>query len=233
MKFNKSIIMLVGLTILLTLFLMYKPTKETYTGNLRVENDKDKKLALKYALKKVCEKRGYKWIEGGDEFTYDCKHTEETCKRDSVYPTKEGAIPQYFEWRASNSSDAKDVGSKTVNIMDGRPQSLSKSVGQSSLSESENDINNEDAGGLCILGNERFRSFCEENGLTYNPDDGSCVTNRKYCNNRCLPFCNGDCYLPPDSWAYEQIFGATLSRSFGCARNMTLEGVCSAVQKTN
>ena len=204
---------------------------EGYVGNLKVETELDRKRALKYALKKTCEKRGYRWIEGGDEFTYDCKHTKETCKRDSVYPTKKDEIPQYYEWRDVNSKDAKDVASKTVNLIDNKPQSTSKTLGQSSLSESEYDINNEDAGGICIIGNERFRSFCEDNDLTYNPDDGSCVTNRKYCNNRCLPFCNGDCYLPPDTWTFEQVFGTTLSRSFGCARNMTLEGVCSVVEK--
>lgn len=82
--------------------------------------------------------------------------------------------------------------------------------------------------GKCIMGNASYRSFCEEEGLTYDSTTGTCKTNKMYCLNRLLPFCNGDCYTPPLQYAAEQIFGKTASRIFGfISPEMAItQGVC-------
>jgi hypothetical protein len=65
----------------------------------------------------------------------------------------------------------------------------------------------------CIIGNEGFRDFCEKEGLTYDTETGICKTNLKYCNSKGLPFCNGDCFIPPLQWLSEQVLGTTLGRT--------------------
>lgn len=188
--------------------------KEHYM-NLRVANELDHKRATKYALKKMCESKGYSWVELGDEFTYDCKHTEETCKKMSVYPTKLDESPAYYEWRDKDSKDAKASAENAINLTDNSGQStLSKQVGQSSVSQSQEDITRD---GICIIGNEYFRELCEKEGLDYDITDGSCKVNRKYCYSKCLSYCNGDCFQSPDSVIYETVLGSTAGRALTCA----------------
>lgn len=187
--------------------------KEHYM-NLRVANELDHKRATKYAIKKMCESKGYSWVELGDEFTYDCKHTEETCKKSSVYPTKKDESPAYYEWRDKDSKDAKTSAENDINLTSNQQQSLSKQMGQSSVSQSQEDIKRD---GICIIGNEYFRETCEKEGLDYDITDGSCKVNRKYCYSKCLAYCNGDCFQPPDSWTYEFLLGATAGRALTCA----------------
>lgn len=206
---------------------------ETYVGNLKVATDLDRRKALKYALQQTCINKGYKWVELGDEMTFDCKYTKDTCLKDSIYPTQENKLPKYYEWRDSTSEDAKKVVENTLNspsrnvsASDTSQDTLSKKIGLSSLSQTEQDILDKD--GLCILGNETFRQFCEDNGLTYNPKDGSCVTNESYCLKRVLPFCNGDCYKPPVSFLTESVLGTTLGRSLATMSNYGIAGICKA-----
>lgn len=201
-------------------------TKENF-GNLRVANELDKKRALKYALKKTCELKGYMWVEQADEFTYDCKHTKETCNKESVYPTKAGDIPKYYEWREPDSKDALNAAQNSINLLDNRSETLSKQVGQSSLTESENDITKN---GICIIGNEYFRETCESNKLTYDKTDGSCKTNRSYCASKCLPYCNGDCWQTTSNRVGEAILGSTLGRTLTCANKerAVTEAICLA-----
>jgi hypothetical protein len=207
------------LLLLLYLFLRYSVAKfffkKEHFMNLRVANEIDHKRATKYALKKICESRGYSWIEQGDEFTYDCKHTEETCKQSSVYPTKPDDVPSYYEWRDKDSTDAKIAAENAINLEDKSQQdSLSKQMGESSLSQSEYDITRN---GICIIGNEYFREMCEKEGLDYDVKDGSCKVNRKYCYSKCLSYCNGDCFQPPDSVVWEFLLGTTAGRAYACA----------------
>jgi hypothetical protein len=203
------------LLLLLDLFLRFGNffKKEDYM-NLRVANELDHKRATKYAIKKMCESKGYSWVELGDEFTYDCKHTEETCKKMSVYPTKENDSPAYYEWRDKDSKDAKISAENDINSIGNQQQSLSKQMGQSSVSQSQEEITRN---GICIIGNEYFRETCEKEGLDYDITDGSCKVNRKYCYSKCLAYCNGDCFQPPDSQTYEFLLGATAGRALTCA----------------
>lgn len=84
--------------------------------------------------------------------------------------------------------------------------------------------------GKCIGGNTAFRSFCEEEGLKYDPSTGDCKTHKTYCLKRLLPFCDGDCYNPPVQGFFEKVFGPTLTRSIGfiLPESAIIQGVCSA-----
>jgi hypothetical protein len=151
-----------------------------------VATEKDNILAFKNALKNRCKKLKYQWIEGNTEDSWECAHTRETCLEDSIYPTLEDAIPQYYEWRPKTQR--------------------------------------------CIIGNEGYRYFCEKEGLTYNAETGECKTSREYCNKKGLPFCNGDCYIPPLQWLNEQIFGKTIGRTLsqGTLERGIAEALCRA-----
>lgn len=174
--------------IILILFIYYiyaqDYKKETYVQQIATE--RDKKLAIKEALRKRCIKGGYVWKPGPTEYDYDCVHTKATCLRDSVYPTPAEKDPKYYEWRAEAGNDR------------------------------------------CIIANEGWREFCEKEGLSYNPENGQCKTNRQYCMNKGLPFCNGDCFVPPLQWLSEQIFGTTLGRTLAQAspERWITEGAC-------
>jgi hypothetical protein len=90
------------LVFLIFIFLIYQNSsiqKENYVGNLRVANEIDHKRAVKYAIKKLCEKNYYIWREGRGEFDYECTHTKESCEKDSIYPTPKYGNPKYYEWR--------------------------------------------------------------------------------------------------------------------------------------
>ncbi len=208
------ILLLLLLLLLLYLILRYSVAKKEDFMNLRVANEIDHKRATKYALKKICESKGYSWIEQGDEFTYDCKHTEQTCKQSSVYPTKPDEAPSYYEWRDKDSKDAQTAAENAIQLKDKSQQdSLSKQVGESSGSQSKFDITRN---GICIIGNEYFREMCEKEGLDYDIKDGSCKVNRKYCYSKCLAYCNGDCFQPPDSVVWEALLGSTAGRAYAC-----------------
>jgi hypothetical protein len=219
---------ILGFLLLVTAAFHFRKQKaENYVGNLHVATPIDIKRAYKYALKKMCDAGGYTWVEQADEFTYDCKHTQDTCERDSVYPTLTDTTPKYYEWRKPETKDAQIAASRAGQLIDTSTRTLSQIAGHSSLRESSSNINNKDTGGVCIMGNEMYRKFCEDNGLTYNKQTGKCVTNKQYCNNRCLPFCNGDCFRPPKSWLVEQVIGTTVGRTLNCAANMATSAVCN------
>ena len=196
----------------------YKGNIETYVGNLKVATDLDKKKAAKYAMKEMCEKKGYLWIQGGDEFIYDCKHSKTTCERDSIYPTPDtdDAIPQYYEWRDIDSEEAQEAAQlgqefSTAGL-------LSSSLGQSANISNASDILNKDiVGGLCILGNEHMRKLCTDEGLKYDKTNGKCFTTKEYCYNRWLAYCDGDCFKPPTSYISEKLFGTTIGRTLAQA----------------
>lgn len=207
------------ITTLIILFFLYKKYQsvnyasqnesskiEPFIGTSRMETELDKKRAVKYAMKKMCEKQGYQWIQGGDEFVYDCKHTRDTCLRESVFPTKKDADPKYYEWRPTSSPDAKELGIEAEKY--GMGSTIS---GATNLSKEE--VNAVEAGGVCIIGNEPFRQFCEDEFLQYDPSNGKCVTTAEYCNPRMLAFCNGDCLETPSSKVLSSVFGTTIGRS--------------------
>jgi hypothetical protein len=184
--------------------------KELYTGTLRVATDLDFKRAYKFALQQTCIENGNTWVQGGDEFNYDCKYNKESCLKNSVYPTLVGDNPSYYEWRKNGSTDAINANLNSLQ---------------------DNTININDNGGICIIGNETYRDFCEKNKLTYNPEDGSCVTNKDYCLTKVLPFCNGDCYVPPNTWLTQNLFGTTLGRALTAPQSYLVEGICELDNK--
>lgn len=223
--------------ILITVILYnYYTIKETYVGNLKVATELDNRRALKYALEQTCKNKGHRWINLGDEMEFDCKFTKDSCIKTSIYPTPDNKAPRYYEWRDSNSEDAKKVvkntlnsKSKNIDVTDTSQDTLSKQIGLSSASQKKSDILDKD--GLCIMGNEYFRQLCEDNQLTYNKDTGQCVTNEPYCLKRVLPFCDGDCFKPPGSWLSESILGTTLGRSLAAVENYSYAGVCKAASE--
>lgn len=211
---NNGILLIIILT---TLFFFYKKywntntifekNKETFIGTKRIATDLDHKRAVKYAMQKMCEKGGYAWIQGGDEFTYDCKHKKETCLRESVYPTQKDAVPQYYEWRDSNSSEAKEAG------LSGEEYGTGRTISGSFADQDT--INSEKVGGICIIGNEPFRDFCEGELLRYDTSDGKCYTTKEYCGPRLLAFCNGDCFETPGTKVISSVFGTNIGRLAG------------------
>jgi hypothetical protein len=199
----------------LILYRNFSNKKENYVGNLKVASELDKKRAVKYALERLCKKKGYRWIQGGDEFVYDCKHTKETCEQESVYPTPKDEPLRYYEWRNNKNEEFFETGEGLVEYGTGRLLSASVGVGQSSDFSRKEDITRSD--GVCILGNENFRNFCEKEDLRYDKSDGKCYTTQPYCNKRLLAFCNEDCFEPPGSMVLTKVFGTTIGRSIGMA----------------
>jgi hypothetical protein len=194
---------------------MYIFFRQNSKEHLRVVNEIDQKRAVKEALKTLCTVKGYSWYEMGDEFTYDCKHTKETCLRDSIYPTPEDGYPQYYEWRDASHKDAKDTGINTVEAK--TSTILSSDFAGSTNIKTVDTVNHE--GGVCILGNEYFRKMCEDEKLTYDPSTGECKTNYDYCHSKQLPFCNGDCFMDPGTWVVDKILGGTIAKAWS---NVTL-----------
>lgn len=206
------------------LFKKFDDKYEKYVGSLRVGTELDNKKAVKYALEMMCKKRGYTWVQGGDEFVYDCKHTKETCERESIYPTSEdpNTIPKYYEWRKNGEEEFYETGEGLVEYGTGRL--LSATMGDSSAySRKEDVLKNE---GVCIIGNESFRKFCEEEELRYDKDNGKCYVSEPYCNKRALAFCNGDCFEPPFTMITSKVFGTTIGRSFGAAETAITQAAC-------
>lgn len=200
-----------------------KSVRETYVGNLKVATDYDMKKAAKFAIEQMCKKKGYIWVQGGSEFVYDCKHSQQTCERDSIYPTPdtEDAIPQYYEWRDINSPEAQEAAKLAEQFGTGRM--LSSQIGDSTDITDRDYVLDRDIGGLCILGNEPMRKLCEDEGLRYDKSNGKCFTTLEYCYPKQLAFCDGDCFQPPLSYVSEQVFGKTLGRSLARATGESLE----------
>lgn len=179
------------LIFLIIVFLIYQKiyiSKENYVGNLRVANEIDHKRAVKYAVKKLCEKNGYVWKDGIGEFDYDCKHTKKSCENESVYPTPKNGNPKYYEWRDDSDGGKCILGNESfrtfcetgeISPKDDETQKISK--------------------------------------LRYDKSDGKCYTTRPYCNDRLLAFCNNDCFETPTSKVLTKVFGTTIGRSIGLA----------------
>lgn len=138
--------------------------------NFKIATQKDNLYAMRYAYKKLCEKKpGRKWVDGPNN-SWDCLYaTKESCLNASIYPTPEANEPHYYEWRDNTKQ--------------------------------------------CVIGNEGFRSWCEKEGLKYEPDTGKCKVTRDHCLKNQLNYCDGDCYQPPLNWLNEQVLGSTLARS--------------------
>jgi len=209
---NRIVILI--FVVFLIYFIFQKRNVENFEAN-KVATETDRKRAIKYALENLCKSRGYTWFQGSDEFVFDCKHTKSTCLRDSVYPTKEGNIPRYYEWREYGSDDAKKAGYYGVNDTSDMTRILSSQIGLSANTIREVDINNKELGGVCIMGNEQFRDFCEKEDLRYDTTNGTCYTTQKYCDKRLVPFCNGDCFDDPGALVLKGLFGDTLGRTMG------------------
>jgi hypothetical protein len=198
-------------------------SRETYVGNLKVATDYDIKKAAKFAIEQMCKKKGYIWVQGGQEFVYDCKHSQQTCERDSIYPTPDtdDAIPQYYEWRDINSSEAQEAAKLAEEFGTGRM--LSSQLKDSTNITDRDYVLDRDIGGLCIIGNEAMRKTCENEGLRYDKSNGKCFTTQEYCYPKQLAFCDGDCFQPPLSYISEQVFGKTIGRSFARVTGESLE----------
>lgn len=200
--------MIVLILILIFLTIFFNNTKEHLST--QIANETDIKRATKFALRKRCESKGYKWYQGADEFVYDCKHTKETCLRDSEYNPEEPYL--YLEWRPTDSEDAKAAG---FNGVTAERQILSSQFGQSSNITSQNEINNPEFEGICISGNTQFRKFCEDEGFKYDPSTGKCTVTKEYCHSKGLEYCNGDCFEDPGTWVLSALLGDTIGRSLG------------------
>jgi len=189
--------------------------------SVRIATKTDKLKAQKYALKKLCEEKNYVWKQFDNEFMYDCKHTKGTCLAESVYPTPEteNAVPRYYEWRDTNSSDYKEAvrlesSSAILSSLAGVTEDRSSLMG------------GED--GMCIMGSEGFRKFCEDEKLRYDDTDGNCYTTRQYCQPKLLAFCNNDCFEPPMGMVLSKVFGTTIGRALGATSvlDAALIGAC-------
>lgn len=203
-----SIFIFLLVIILIFVYYYYKVVqKKKIVEGLSVANDTDDKRAIKYALKQKCLRDGHRFLEGADEFTYDCKYTKDSCLKASVYPTPEGKSPKYYEWR--DVSDETALQNSYELSLTNKSTILSSSVGQSSSVE----IADQTSPGTCIVANENFRNLCESNGLYYDMSDGLCKTTRKYCNNRLSAYCYNDCYTDATSSFMNTIFGDTIGKA--------------------
>lgn len=210
---NLLLIIIIIITIIL-ISVNYKKKEHLLT----VATENDELRAQKHALKKMCEENGYTWTQYENEFAYDCKHTKETCLGDSVYPTKSDDIPKYYEWRDSQSPDYKEV-----IRLESSSGILSSKVGASGDLQSGIGSGN----GMCIMGLEAFRKWCEDEKMRYDPTNGQCYTTKPYCQKKLLGFCNGDCFEPPGGMILSKIFGKTLGQSisFGVGAGLMSTGV--------
>lgn len=59
--------------------------QDFYYKGKKVADKQDLDLAYKYAYRKMCENKGFKFTRFGEKMLeYDCTHTEKTCKRDTT-----------------------------------------------------------------------------------------------------------------------------------------------------
>ena len=202
-------VILLIITILFLILNSDQTIKELYQGKLTVASPIDHKRAIKYAMKKMCEEGKYKWIEGQSEFSYDCIHTKDTCLKESKYPTNKNNDSIYLEWREKDNPDA-------IYIKDKTGVSISNRFNQDSFNtQTKNE-------GVCILGNETYRQFCEKENLKYDKTTGKCSLTEAYCNKRCMAFCNGECKTNGKHLLFKNILGDTVSKALMCSRNVGL-----------
>jgi hypothetical protein len=197
-----NLLLLIIIILVISIFYRkyYINKKEHLTVKLATEIDD--KRANKYALKKMCEEGGYFWQNFGDEFIYECRHTKKTCLGESIYPTPsaEDTPPRYYEWRDKSHPDVKT-------ILEYDKQKLTSSVNEVG-GETERD-------GMCIVGMEAYRKWCEDEQLRYDPENGQCYTTKPYCQKKLLGFCNDDCFEPPTGMILSKVFGNTLGKAIG------------------
>lgn len=196
---NNLLLLIITFLVISIIYRKYYINKKEHLL-LNVATEIDDKRAQKYALKKMCEDKGYFWQDFGDEFTYECRHTKKTCLGESVYPTPkaEGTPPRYYEWRDKNHPDVK-----TILEFDKQTQSSSR-----------NEIAGEtEREGMCIMGLEEYRKWCEDENLRYDPENGQCYTTKPYCQKKLMGFCNNDCFEPPGGMILSKVFGNTLGKS--------------------
>jgi len=219
--------LLAFITIIIIIFiisLVFRKHKEQFEQ--RVATELDNKRAVKYALEEMCKNRGYAWLQGADEFTFDCKHTKETCLRESTYPSTQQK--PYYEWREYGSDDANKAGYNGVRMDGDMTKLLSAQYGMSSnVADVQNTVNKE-IGGICIVGDENMRKFCEDEQLRYDQSTGKCYTTKEYCAKKTLPFCNGDCYEDPITFISKKVFGNTLGTALaaGNVAKLTAMAAC-------
>lgn len=199
------------LSIISLLFmLVFKGESKREHMSVRIGTKTDYLKAQKYALQKLCEEKKYTWKQFDNEFMYDCKHTKETCLAESVYPTPktDKAVPKYYEWRDVNSSDYKEAV---------RLESSSKILSASAGVTEDRTSQMGGGDGMCIMGSEGFREFCENENLRYDNTDGNCYTTKQYCQPKLLAFCDNDCFEPPSGMILSKVFGTTVGRGLGAA----------------
>jgi hypothetical protein len=194
------------LIIIILYFFFFSQQIESYTAQ-NIATDRDHNLAIKEAFRKRCINKGYIWKESGD--------IKNPTGQNQPGVLSSGGIDEFtYDCLHSRETCLRDSVYPTYE--DQAPQYYEWRA------EPGND--------RCIIGNEGFREFCEKEGLTYDPETGKCKTNGKYCMNKGLPFCNGDCFIPPLQWINEQIFGVTLARTISQAsvERWITEGICRA-----
>jgi|GWRWMinimDraft_5_1066013.scaffolds.fasta_scaffold06545_1 hypothetical protein len=191
------------LTIILCFFLSQQI--EPYTQQ-QIATDRDILLATKEAFRKRCVNNGYIWKESGDVKTSTATNQ----------PSVLSSGTDEFRYDCLHTRETCLKNSIYPTYAEDPPSYYEW------RSEPGND--------RCVIGNEGFRDFCEKEGLTYEPETGNCKTNKQYCFNKGLPFCNGDCYVPPGQWLSEQIFGTTLGRTLAQAspERWIAEAACPA-----
>lgn len=196
------------LLIIIIYFLFFSKTEHFYQQEVATE--RDIKLAHKELLRRRCIKGGYVWKEGSDikNSTSDPSQT-----RTQALSTNE-VDELMYDCLHTRETCLRD--SVYPTLEDKPPKYYEWRA------EPGND--------RCIIGNEAFRDMCEKEGLTYDPETGKCRTNRPYCMSKGLPFCNGDCFVPPMQWLWEQIVGTTLARTMAqaSAERWITEGACRA-----
>lgn len=193
--------------IIILVFVIYlyrNRNKYENMSNARVATELDDKRATKHALKNFCLNKGYKWNEYDDEFMYDCVYTKEKCLKESIYPTNDNQPLMYFEWRESNTEDAKSIQKSSIQL-------LSSNAGNNS----RNNVTGKIDGGVCIAGTEEFRKFCQSEKLRYDPSTGKCLTTKQYCLPKLMAYCNEDCFEPPGAMVLSKVVGTTIGRALG------------------
>ena len=102
--------------------------QDFYYKGKKVANKTDLDNAYKYAYKKMCESKGFKFSRFGKELNeYDCSHTEQTCKRDTklhdLYSKETTAIID-----KTDCKEAMDDVGKPLKNTDGTPVITCKNV---------------------------------------------------------------------------------------------------------
>lgn len=149
--------------------------------------------ASNYAIEKLCKMKGYGYKDG------TCVHkTKESCLREN--PGEIGEVDQ--EKLEKVQKKAKAMSCKALEVR------KEKSIVKINVGEW--------AGGKCIAGDQNFKKWCLDQGMSYRPDIsgvGKCKTNSKYCKRMGVYYKSGDCYRDPLQWGLEWILGTTVTRA--------------------